>query len=94
MKYVYSLLLVLIAGTASAQSCFVHYKAKQGDPFKLHYGVMNVTTDDCSALTDITATATARLSPSGWTLLNVVKANTMTPSAEEISNAGDFYLRF
>ena len=94
MKYVYSLLLILMAGTVSAQTCFVHYKAKQDDPLKLHYGVMNVTSDDCSALTDITATTAARLSPAGWTLLNVVKADTMTPSAEEISNAGDFYLRF
>lgn len=86
--------IILVALTGSAQAeCYADYKAKQDDPLRLHYGVMEVLKDDCSKKAAAKAMA-PRLKDAGWTLLNVLSIFGPEGLAERKASAGDFYLRF
>ena len=64
------LMLGLAALPVAAEPCFADYKAKQDDPLRLHYGVIELR-DGCapaSARNEVTA----RLKRNGWTLLGVL----------------------
>jgi len=88
------LTIALILGAGSAQAaCFAHYKAKQDDPLQLHYGILQISDDACTPRA-ATAIVTKRLLPNGWSLLNIVKTTQATPTAQEQSNAGEYFLRF
>ncbi len=93
MRYVLlTLTLCFAAGTAQA-ACFAHYKAKQDDPLQLHFGIMQIDDAAC-APGPASAAVNARLAPNGWTLLNIVKTSQDTPTQQEQSNAGAYFLRF
>lgn len=88
---VLSALFVLVASAASA-ACYADYKAKQDNPLRLHYGVIELQ-GPCKrgpARTEISA----RIGASGWTLLNVVSVFGPEGLAERRANAGEYYLRF
>ena len=86
-----ALALVVAAGTAQA-GCYADYKAKQDNPLKLHYGVMQVS-GDCTVAA-ATPQIRARLAAAGWTLLNVLSVFDDQGLAERKASAGAFYLRF
>lgn len=93
MKHIISSLLafVLLASTAQA-ACYADYKAKQDNPLRLHYGVVQVA-GECSI-----QTAAAELAPKlvadGWQLLNVLGVFDDAGLAERRESAGNFYLRY
>ena len=93
MKHILSSLLafVLLASTAQA-ACYADYKAKQDNPLRLHYGVVQVA-GECSI-----QTAAAELAPKlvadGWQLLNVLGVFDDAGLAERRESAGNFYLRY
>lgn len=85
-------LAVLFAQPAAA-ACFADYKAKQDNPLRLHYGVMEVPDSAC----DPGAAAGAisgRLRSAGWTLLNVVSVFGPEGLNERKDSAGEYFLRF
>lgn len=85
--------LILLAASAANAECFADYKAKQDDPLRLHYGVAQVSDDNCKrkAAEDELA---ARLDADGWTLLNVLSTFGPEGLEERKASAGDYYLRY
>ncbi|GLP85053.1 FIG01031132: hypothetical protein [Tritonibacter mobilis] len=86
------LLLAALAQPAHAAGCYADYKAKQDQPLKLHYGVMELS-GACSksAARDEVA---ARLQRAGWTLLNVLSVFGPEGLDKRKADAGSNFLRF
>jgi hypothetical protein len=86
---------MLAASTLAAHAgCYVDYKAKKDEPLQLHYGVMEVPGQVCTANRDAAAVIGPRLAKQGWTLLNVVSVFDDTGLAGRKASAGQFYLRY
>lgn len=83
--------LALLAAPAQA-ACYADYKAKQDDPLRLHYGVIELS-GDCDP-TAAEAEIPGRIAPDGWTLLTVLAVFDDTGLDERRANAGDYYLRY
>lgn len=80
------------ASPALAADCFADYKAKQDNPLRLHYGVMQLQ-GQCkkkAARSEISA----RLGANGWTLLNVLSVFGPEGLSGRRANAGEYFLRF
>lgn len=77
---------------ALAAECFADYKAKQDNPLRLHYGIMQLqgACEPDSARAEVSA----RLAQGGWTLLNIMSVFGPEGLDERRANAGSFYLRF
>jgi len=75
-----------------AADCYADYKAKQDNPLRLHYGVMQLR-GPCKR-GPAKAEASARLAQGGWTLLNVLSVFGPEGLDQRRANAGSFYLRF
>ena len=52
-------------------ACFADYKAKQDNPLRLHYGVMQIDTNPCNMSDSVKRTVARRLSSAGWQLLQI-----------------------
>ncbi|MFP7569661.1 hypothetical protein ACGKZZ_02690 [Marivita sp. S2033] len=86
-------LFATLIGPASAQAeCYADYKAKQDAPFRLHYGVAEITAP-CSVDAARRQLA-SRLEQAGWTLLNVVSVFDENGLAERKDSAGQHFLRY
>ena len=81
-----------LAAPAMAADCYADYKAKQDQPLKLHYGVMELG-GDCSKSAARLEIA-ARLKPAGWTLLNVQSVFGPEGLDKRKADAGSYFLRF
>lgn len=84
--------LLATAPLAQAADCYADYKAKQNNPLKLHYGVIQLrgACDKSSAQGEIQS----RIAASGWTLLNVMTVFGPEGLKQRKANAGSYYLRF
>lgn len=85
-------LLAALALPAQA-ACYADYKAKQDNPLRLHYGVMQVPDGACSPRA-AGAEIAARLRAQGWTLLNVIGVFGPEGLDERKANAGAYFLRY
>ncbi len=83
--------LISLGTSASAADCYADYKAKQDNPLRLHYGIMQVSTCDKGAARKEVA---KRLKSNGWTLLNVMSVFEADGLDQRKGNAGKFYLRY
>lgn len=83
--------LALMASTATA-ACYADYKAKQDNPLRLHYGVVEVQ-GNCTAA-NAAAYLTERLAADGWQLLEVMGTFDETGLEQRRADAGDYYLRY
>ena len=84
---------VLTLGAHAADAaCFADYKAKQDNPLRLHYGVMELR-GDCTR-SAAQAEIAARLARSGWVLLNVVSVFDESGLDQRKNSAGQYFLRF
>jgi len=92
MKYLILIYVVFISSVADA-ACYASYKAKRGDPLKLHYGVMQLPDQQCTtkAATEVLA---LRLLPHGWVLLNLLSVSLNIPTPTQKENAGENFLRY
>lgn len=90
--------LLTIAAAPAAAACFADYKAKQEDPLRLHYGVIQLDDSVCAAGTDSQQAAAVvvaeRIAPDGWLLLNIVSMFDESGLEEREESAGEFYLRY
>ncbi|GGE22528.1 hypothetical protein SAMN05421774_10723 [Gemmobacter megaterium] len=95
MHRTFALAAVLAAGFAlpAQAACYADYKAKQDNPLRLHYGVMQVSDGACSPGA-ARAEIAPRLSAQGWTLLNVVSVFGPEGLNERKGNAGAYFLRY
>lgn len=83
--------LLALTGAASA-NCYADYKAKQDNPLRLHYGVLEIR--GACEKSDAKGEATARLAASGWTLLTLMGLFGPEGLDERKDSAGQYYLRF
>ncbi|MEL6840059.1 MAG: hypothetical protein AAFP85_12260 [Pseudomonadota bacterium] len=93
MKKLWSsfLMVWLSAGMVHA-ACYADYKAKQDNPLRLHYGVIEVR-GDCTARNAEQQLRSA-LSRDGWQLLNVVSVFDDAGLDQRRDSAGEFFLRY
>lgn len=84
--------LALPASALAASDCYADYKAKQDNPLRLHYGVMQV--QGACKRAPAKAEVSARLAQSGWTLLKIISVFGPEGLNERRANAGSFFLRF
>ncbi len=84
--------LLMAAAPAQAADCYADYKAKQNNPLKLHYGVIQIrgACNKAAAQGEIQS----RIAASGWTLLNVMSVFGPEGLQQRKANAGPYYLRF
>ncbi len=83
--------LISLGATVAAAECYADYKAKQDNPLRLHYGIMEVSACDKGKAKKEVA---KRLKSSGWTLLNVMSVFGPEGLDQRKANAGKYYLRF
>ena len=96
MKTALSLLLPLLlvpalAGPAAA-ACYADYKAKQDDPLRLHYGVIELTGEACDPQS-AAGQLDSRLRD-GWKMLQVMEVFGPEGLDERRARAGDYFLRY
>jgi len=91
-----SILLALAVGFASpaAASCFADYKAKQGRPLQLHYGVIELDDALCGKPRAAANAIADRIAVEGWTLLNVLSIFGPEGLEQRKDSAGQYFLRF
>ena len=93
MRTALALLLLLASAHAAAAACYADYKAKQDNPLRLQYGVVEVRGGACSA-----EAANAQLAPvleeEGWQLLEIIGTFDETGLEERREDAGDYFLRY
>lgn len=80
-----------LSAAAAQAACYADYKARQDNPLRLHYGVMQVSACAADAARPEIA---ARLAAQGWTLLNVLSVFDESGLEQRRANAGDYFLRF
>lgn len=85
-------LAVALASPAGAE-CYADYKAKQDDPLRLHYGVMEISDRACDKRGAEREVA-GRLRAAGWTLLNVISVFGPEGLGERNGSAGEYFLRY
>lgn len=83
--------LVASVGTAQA-ACYADYKAKQDDPLRLHYGVIEVPEGACDV--GAAASIVAGRLQDGWQLLNIVSVFSSEGLDSRRASAGEFFLRY
>lgn len=97
MKPRFALLTALaatfLAGAASAQ-CYADYKAKQDNPLRLHYGVIELPAAACGSRGDAAREIDRRIAREGWQLLNVMSIFGDDGLAERRASAGAYFLRY
>lgn len=93
MKTAFILIPVLLmTATAAHAACFADYKAKQDNPLRLHYGVIEVR-GDCT-VQSAQSQLPARLARDGWQLLNVLGVFEDAGLEERKDSAGEYFLRY
>ena len=87
-----ALALALLPGIAAA-ACYADYKAKQDNPLRLHYGVIEVPDRACTpaAARDVIA---RRIGRDGWQLLTVLGTFGDEGLEERRESAGAYFLRY
>ena len=83
--------LVLAAGQAQA-ACYADYKAKQDDPLRLHYGVVELR-GECTVAA-AREEVSNRLSATPWQLLSIESVFEDDGLEERRRDAGQFFLRY
>jgi len=93
MKHLsFSFGLFMLTATAAQAACFADYKAKQDNPLRLHYGVIEV--DGACTASSAEAQLVPQLARDGWQLLNVVGTFDESGLDERKDSAGEFFLRY
>ena len=98
MKHLVSYLVaavVLFAAVQSAQAaCYADYKAKQENPLRLHYGVVEVDADPCRMSGKIRRDVEKRVADGGWKVLQVQSVFGDAELEATKRDAGKFFLRY
>ena len=85
--------LALCATSADAR-CFADYKAKQDEPLRLHYGVIELMIDPCEVSPAVEKDVSSRIGADGWALLQIVSTFDESEVEGKRDDAGDYFLRY
>lgn len=87
------LAIATLAGPASA-ACYADYKAKRDNPFRLHYGVIELPDAVCGDPKATRAEIARRIAKGNWKLLKVLSVFGEEGLSEREESAGKFFLRY
>ncbi|TCP61637.1 hypothetical protein EV663_10488 [Rhodovulum bhavnagarense] len=82
-----------LAGQAAA-GCYADYKARQNNPLRLHYGVIELPDTACADRGTAAREIDYRIGRDGWQLLNVMSIFDSDGLADRRSSAGDYFLKY
>lgn len=94
MLRVLTMLVALALPLPAAAVCYADYKAKQDNPLRLHYGVIELPDAACSDREAARREIARRIAGGGWQLLSVEGIFDASGLDRRRSSAGDFFLRF
>ncbi|MEO8531158.1 MAG: hypothetical protein ABI459_08030 [Deltaproteobacteria bacterium] len=94
MKNVLIIFALLALATPATAECYADYKAKQGDPVKFHYGVMQLPDAVCGDMGAASGEVGSRLNAAGWQLLKLQSIFGSDKLNQKKADAGEFFLRF
>ena len=84
---------VLLTAPAHA-TCYADYKAKQDNPLRLHYGVVELQDPACTRPGMAEQQIGERIAVEGWILLNLLTLFGPEGLAERKESAGPYFLRY
>ena len=88
------LLALALAATPAGAACYADYKAKQDNPLRLQYGVIELSGGACDDQGAAKAEVAARIGRDGWQLLNVMSLFGPEGLQQRKQRAGDYFLRY
>jgi hypothetical protein len=95
MKTLIATLALMLLTVAPVQAaCYADYKAKQDNPLRLHYGVIELPDSACGSTSAAASEISRRIARDGWTLLNVMGIFGQDGLAGRRASAGPYYLRY
>jgi hypothetical protein len=94
MKPIALAIFLGLAALPAQAACYADYKAKQDNPLRLQYGVIELPDSACGSRDAAEAEVRARLAGAGWELLNVVGIFGADGLEQRRESAGDFFLRY
>ena len=92
-KNVFIILFLYLFSTPVNSACFVDYKAKKNNPFQLHYGVMEVSSSQCTK-SMAEKVVRKRIELGGWLLLGVITLFDETGLEIRKESAGKYFLLY
>ena len=90
--FMLSCVLTCALASGAAAQCFADYKAKQDNPLRLHYGVVQLS-GACNARS-ARGEIQSRIARQGWTLLQVMSVFGPEGLNQRRDSAGQYFLRF
>ena len=101
MKHIFlicvTIMILSLPKMLTAQShCYVDYKAKRSDggALQLHYGVMKLSSGDCSNKSRRRSVVSQRIAVGGWSLLTVMSAFDESGLQQRRDNVGRYFLKY
>jgi hypothetical protein len=88
------LLALALLATPAGAACYADYKAKQDNPLRLQYGVIQLSDAACDSKRAAQAEVAARIGRDGWQLLNVMSVFGSDGLEQRKQRAGDYFLRY
>lgn len=95
-RYIFMLIVMTaLAATGRADAaCYGDYKAKQDNPLRLHYGVIELPDAACDDPALARAEIKTRIAVENWRLLNILSVFGENGLENRKESAGQFFLRF
>ncbi len=91
--FILSALFTLTLGASAQAQCFADYKAKQDNPLRLQYGIVELPATACGSVTAARAYAAPVIARSGWTLLQIESIFERSQFRARSANAGAIHRR-
>lgn len=88
------LILALLLPVEAVAACYADYKAKQDDPLRLHYGVIELPDAACDDRGAARREVARRVARGNWELLSIEGVFDESGLARRRAEAGAYYLRF
>lgn len=79
---------------AGHAACYADYKAKQDNPLRLHYGVIELPDRACGSKSDAKATISKKIGRDGWKVLKVIGIFDQSGLQERKKSAGAYFLKY
>lgn len=92
-RFAMILATTLALGTPAAAQCFADYKAKQDNPLRLQYGIVELPANACTDRRRAQAYVEQVVARSGWTLLQLESIFDQSEFQARRANAGAIHLR-
>jgi hypothetical protein len=85
--------LALFIAAPLHAACYADYRAKKDNPLRLHYGVIDLRSADCT-MSVAASVIPGRIASDGWDLLQVISVFDDSGLATRRADAGAYFLRF